>query len=257
MTRVTHFDKQRAMSVILQAQNLKKYFNNFCAVDAINVEIQSGECFGFLGPNGAGKTTTIKMIYGALAPTSGSLHLFGLPLGDHKREIKKRIGVVPQKDILEESLSAKDNLKIHGKHYGFDKKTIAEKSETLLKLFQLSNRSEEPIFRFSGGMKRRLSIVKGLLNDPELLLLDEPTTGLDPQSRHLMWDKLREIKKSGKTILLTTHYMQEAELLCDRIVIIDHGKIIESGVPSALIQKHGGQNLEEVFLKLTGRELRD
>lgn len=245
------------MSIILHAEKLKKCFNSFCAVDAIDLEVQRGQCFGLLGPNGAGKTTTIKMIYGALTPTSGSLALFGLPVEGHKREIKRKIGVVPQKDILEESISARDNLLIHGKHFGFDKKRIEEKATGLLELLQLSRRSKEPVFHFSGGMKRRLSIVKGLLNDPELLLLDEPTTGLDPQSRHLMWEQLREIKSSGKTILLTTHYMQEAELLCDCLVIMDHGKIIERGAPHDLIQKHGLKNLEEVFLKLTGRELRD
>ena len=245
------------MSNILAAQSLTKCFNSFCAVDAIDFEINKGECFGFLGPNGAGKTTTIKMIYGALTPTSGHLTLFDLPIKGAQRTIKKRIGVVQQKDILEESLSAWDNLKIHGRHFGFDKKTIRERSEYLLNLLQLKNRANEPIFHFSGGMKRRLSIVKGLLNDPEFLLLDEPTTGLDPQSRHLMWEKIREIKQKGKTILLTTHYMQEAELLCDEIVIMDHGKIMERGEPLSLIQKRGCHNLEEVFLKLTGRELRD
>lgn len=245
------------MSLILHAEKLTRCFNSFCAVDAIDFEIKQGECFGFLGPNGAGKTTTIKMIYGALTPTSGKLKVFGLSMEENRREIKKKLGVVQQKDILEESLSAWDNLRIHGKHFGFNKQTIAEKSERLLKLLQLSNRAQEPIFHFSGGMKRRLSIAKGLLNDPEFLLLDEPTTGLDPQSRHLMWQKIRDIKSQGKTILLTTHYMQEAELLCEEIVIMDHGKIIERGQPAALVQKHGCQNLEEVFLKLTGRELRD
>lgn len=245
------------MSIILRAEKLTKQFNGFCAVDQINFEIKQGECFGFLGPNGAGKTTTIKMIYGALDPTAGSLNLFGLNFANHRRAIKRKIGVVQQKDILEESLSAWDNLRIHGKHFGFDKKTIQQKANELLTMLQLNHRREEPIFRFSGGMKRRLSIAKGLLNDPELLLLDEPTTGLDPQSRHLMWDQLRSIKASGKTVLMTTHYMQEAELLCDRLVIMDHGKIIERGEPAALVQKHACQNLEEVFLKLTGRELRD
>ena len=242
---------------ILHAEKLTKHFDGFCAVDAIDFEIRQGECLGFLGPNGAGKTTTIKMIYGASDPTGGSLKLFGLTFKEHRREIKRKIGVVPQKDILEESLSAWDNLRIHAMHYGFDKPTIQTKADALLDLMQLQARSKEPIFRFSGGMKRRLSIAKGLLNDPELLLLDEPTTGLDPQSRHLMWEKIRQIKASGKTILMTTHYMQEAELLCDTLLIIDHGKMIERGTPPDLIQKHSCQNLEEVFLKLTGRELRD
>ncbi|OGQ48424.1 MAG: hypothetical protein A3H42_00640 [Deltaproteobacteria bacterium RIFCSPLOWO2_02_FULL_46_8] len=245
------------MSSVLVAQKLTKCFNGFCAVNEIDFEVASSQCFGFLGPNGAGKTTTIKMIYGALTPTSGTLTLFGSPIYENRRAIKRRIGVVQQKDVLEESLSAWDNLKIHGRHFGFDKNYIHKRGEYLLKLLQLSDRAEEPIFRYSGGMKRRLSIAKALLNEPELLLLDEPTTGLDPQARLLLWETLRTIKGSGTSILLTTHYMHEAELLCDDLVILDYGKIIETGSPKHLIQKHQCQNLEEVFLKMTGRELRD
>lgn len=245
------------MSSVLKAEKLTKCFNGFCAVNEIDFEVASSQCFGFLGPNGAGKTTTIKMIYGALTPTSGILTLFGSPIYENRRAIKRRIGVVQQKDVLEESLSAWDNLKIHGRHFGFDKNYIQKRGEYLLKLLQLSDRAEEPIFRYSGGMKRRLSIAKALLNEPELLLLDEPTTGLDPQARLLLWETLRTIKGSGTSILLTTHYMHEAELLCDDLVILDYGKIIETGSPKHLIQKHQCQNLEEVFLKMTGRELRD
>lgn len=243
--------------MILTARNLTMRFNDFCAVDKISFEIARGQCFGFLGPNGAGKTTTIKMIYGALPPSEGDLTIFGMKIQASRRAIKERLGVVPQKDILEESLSAWDNLKIHGRHYGFSPARIRERSEYLLKLLQLRERAFEPIFRFSGGMKRRLSIAKGLLNEPEILLLDEPTTGLDPQARNLLWETIREIKAKGTSVLLTTHYMYEAESLCDALVILDHGKIIERGEPAALIQKHSSKNLEEVFLKMTGRELRD
>lgn len=242
---------------LLEAQNLTKHFNHFCAVNQINFKIHKGTCFGFLGPNGAGKTTTLKMAYGALTPTAGKLTLFGLSIQTDRRKIKEKLGVVSQRDILEESLSAWDNLKIHGRHYGFEKDYIQKRSETLLTLLRLLERAKEPVFHYSGGMKRRLSIAKGLLNDPQLLLLDEPTTGLDPQARHLLWRTIGEIKSRGTSILLTTHYMQEAELLCDDLMILDHGKIIEQGSPQSLIEKYRCHNLEEVFLHLTGRELRD
>lgn len=245
------------MSIVLSAKNLSRSFNGFRAVDAINFEIRQGECFGILGPNGAGKTTTIKMIYGALSLTSGELTVFGQSIEKNKKEIKQKIGVVLQRDILEEPLSAWDNLRIHGKHYGLPQKIIAEKSAQLLDLFQLKEKSDQIIFKYSGGMKRRLSIAKSLMNDPQLLLLDEPTTGLDPQARHLLWDKIRDFKKRGMSILLSTHYMHEAEALCDHLIILDNGKIIERGAPLELIQKHGCKNLEEVFLKRTGKELRD
>lgn len=245
------------MSSVLIAKHLTKNFNGFCAVDGVNFQVAPNQCFGFLGPNGAGKTTTIKMIYGALDPSAGEVILFGEPIQKNRREAKRRIGVVQQKDILEESLSAWDNLRIHGGHFGFDKKYIQERGAYLLELMQLTERANEPVFRYSGGMKRRLSIAKGLLNKPELLLLDEPTTGLDPQARHLLWKTLREIKAQGTSILLTTHYMHEAEQLCDDLVIIDYGKIIDEGDPKGLIAKHQCQNLEEVFLKITGRELRN
>ncbi|MDO8528028.1 MAG: ATP-binding cassette domain-containing protein [Deltaproteobacteria bacterium] len=245
------------MSSVLIAEKLTRCFNNLCAVDHIDFAVQKGHCFGFLGPNGAGKTTTIKMIYGALTPTSGSITLFGLPTMKNWREVKKRLGVVTQKDILEETVSCWDNLRMQGRHYGFDEKFIRERGEYLLNLLQLSSRANDPVYQFSGGMKRRLSIAKGLLNEPELLLLDEPTTGLDPQARLLMWKTLEDIKSKGTSILLTTHYMHEAETLCDDLVIIDHGKIIARGAPKLLIEKQGRKNLEEVFLELTGRDLRN
>ena len=245
------------MPPILSAQKLVKAFNGLCAVDGFSFQVRRQECFGLLGPNGAGKTTTIKMIYGALTPTSGEIEVFGLSQKDHLREIKRRLGVVTQKDILEETVSAWDNLKMQGRYYGFDKNFLRDRSRYLLDWLQLSERTEEPVFHYSGGMKRRLSIAKGLLNEPEFLLLDEPTTGLDPQARHLLWAKLGELKSKGTSILLTTHYMHEAEFLCDRLVIIDHGKIIAEGTPKALIEQYGCKNLEEVFLELTGREFRE
>ena len=245
------------MPPILSAENLVKTFNGFCAVEGLSFEVQRQECFGLLGPNGAGKTTTIKMIYGALAPTSGQISVFGLPIQENLRTIKRRLGVVTQKDILEETVSAWDNLRMQGRCFGFKEDYIRSRGAHLLAELQLLDRAEEPVFHYSGGMKRRLSIVKGLLNKPDFLLLDEPTTGLDPQARHLMWKKLEEIKAQGTSILLTTHYMHEAEFLCDRLVVIDHGKIIAEGTPKGLIEKYACKNLEEVFLELTGRELRE
>lgn len=242
---------------ILAATQLTKHFGPFCAVNGIDLAVTRGECVGLLGPNGAGKTTTIKMVYGAFSPSTGALTVFDLPMNGHRRDIKRRLGVLLQRDILEESLSAWDNLRIHGRHFGLHRSAIAERSTDLLALLQLGDRAHEPIFRFSGGMKRRLSIAKALFNQPELLLLDEPTTGLDPQTRHLLWEKIRALQSTGTTILLTTHYMHEAEALCGRVVVIDHGKIIEQGTPQALMTQHACANLEEVFLKLTGRELRD
>ena len=243
--------------VVLQTENLTKNFDSFCAVDHISFSIPKGICFGFLGPNGAGKTTTIKMIYGALFPTEGSIKVFNQDVFHHRKAIKRRLGVVTQKDILEESVSAWKNLKIHGKHFGFSEATVQTEGEKLLALMQLQERADEPVFHFSGGMKRRLSIAKALLNRPDLLLLDEPTTGLDPQSRHKMWNFIRQVKTTGTTIFLTTHYMEEAEQLCDDLMILDRGKVITQGSPQKLIQQHGCKNLEEVFLHLTGRELRD
>lgn len=244
-------------AAILRASGLTKFFDGFCAVDHIHFAMPQGICFGFLGPNGAGKTTTLKMIYGALIPTEGDIQAFGRDIRLHRKAVKRRLGVVQQKDILELSLSAWDNLDIHGRHFGMGKKEICAEGEHLLTLMELSDRALEPVFHFSGGMKRRLSIVKALLNKPDLLLLDEPTTGLDPQSRHKMWDFIGDLKKQGVTIFLTTHYMEEAQMLCEDLVILDRGRIIEKGSPGALIQKHQSKNLEEVFLHLTGRELRD
>ena len=245
------------MPPILSATNLARHFNGLKAVDGIDFAVPRGQCFGFLGPNGAGKTTTIKMIYGMLPPSGGELFVFGLPVQKHLREIKRRLGVVMQKDILEETVSAWDNMIMQGLYYGFSKDTIRKRGESLLGMLQLLDRAKEPVFRYSGGMKRRLSIAKGLINEPELLLLDEPTTGMDPQARHLLWAKLGEIKAKGTSIFLTTHYMHEAEFLCDALVVIDHGKIIAEGTPKGLVEKYGCKNMEEVFLELTGRELRE
>jgi lipooligosaccharide transport system ATP-binding protein len=242
---------------MLTACRLRKCYDAFCAVDAIDFSLAAGTCLGILGPNGAGKTTTIQMIYGAIDPTDGELHIFDQPFHAHRRAIKSRIGVVMQRDIHEEALTAYENLLIHGRFYGLSAPMITQRSRHLLQQFQLAERADVPVFQWSGGMKRRLSLAKGMLSQPDLLLLDEPTTGLDPQARHLLWREIRAIQSHGTAILLTTHYMHEAEALCDDIVILDHGAIIATGSPSALIAQHACANLEEVFLHLTGRDLRE
>lgn len=253
------------MSNIIEAKNIIKQFGAITAVDDISFAVSRGICVGFLGPNGAGKTTTIKMLYGHVLPTSGTLRVFDLPIQGHRREIKQRLGVVSQLDILEEGASAIDNLRLHGRYYGLPRALIESRAEELLHLLQLRERASDRVFTFSGGMKRRLSIAKGLLNTPDLLLLDEPTLGLDPQARHLLWERIERIKTNGTTILLTTHYMEEAEHLCDDLLIIDHGRIIASGTTDALIRRHllprvernEAVSLEDVFLHLTGHEVRE
>ncbi len=245
------------MSVIVVAKNLVKKFGSATAVDRTTFEVQRGECFGFLGPNGAGKTTTMRMLFGFSAPTEGELTVFGLPVTGPLREIKRRLGVVPQENSLDPELTVFQNLTIYARYFDLPIQEARLRADELLQFFHLSEKKGEEIDRLSGGMKRRLLIARALMNRPELLILDEPTTGLDPQSRHMMWERLRQLKTSGVTSILTTHYMEEAAQLCDRLVIMDEGRIIEAGRPEVLIQKHQVTSLEEVFLKLTGRHLRD
>ncbi len=245
------------MEPVVQANNLRKSYGELKAVDGVTFEVCPGECLGFLGPNGAGKTTTMRMIFGFSAPTSGTLAVFGLPIGRRLREIKRRIGVVPQENSLDPDLTVIQNLMIYGNYFDLPRRRRAERAEELLRFFHLEEKRKEPIDRLSGGMKRRLLIARALINRPELLILDEPTTGLDPQSRHAMWERIGALRTEGVTCLLTTHYMEEAAKLCDRTLVMDHGRIIEEGRPAALVEKYGVVDLEAVFLKLTGRELRD
>lgn len=258
------------MTSLISAQSITKRFGTFTAVDRISFDVKPGSIVGFLGPNGAGKTTTIKMIYTAFPPDEGELTVFGLSTRTHRREIKSRLGVVTQADIVEEFGTCLDNLRLYAAYFGIPWRETRARAMTLLEAFQLQDYANRSIRTLSGGMKRRISIAKGLISDPDLLLLDEPTIGLDPQARLMVWDVIRDIKRQGKTILLTTHYMDEAERLCDHILIIDHGKIIAEGSPAALIAQHllerngnGGEdhlrppNLEDVFLHLTGREIRN
>lgn len=258
------------MSSLISAHGITKRFGSFAAVDHISFNVKPGSIVGFLGPNGAGKTTTIKMIYTAFPPDEGELTVFGLNTRTHRREIKQRLGVVTQADLLEEFGTCLDNLRLYAGYFGIPWRETRRRAMTLLEAFGLQDYANRNIRSLSGGMKRRISIAKGLISNPELLLLDEPTIGLDPQARLMVWDVIRDIQRQGKTILMTTHYMDEAERLCDTILIIDHGKIIAEGSPSGLIAKHlleqngnGGEpparppNLEDVFIHLTGREIRN
>jgi len=225
------------MSVVV-CENVVKEFGNCTAVNGVSLTMNRGECFGVLGPNGAGKSTLISMIYGATSRTGGTLKVFGLDPQTQSREIKKRLGVVTQEDCLDLAMSVEENMKMFAVFVGVPSAEIEIRVSALLKFMALDHKSKEPIRALSGGMKRRLVFVRALLSDPDLIILDEPTTGLDPAVRHLLWDKIRELKARGTTILLTTHYMDEAERLCDRLVIMDQGKVQEEGAPKKLVSKH-------------------
>ena len=228
----------RTRESTLVARGLKKSYASFEAVKGVDFEVYRGECFGFLGPNGAGKTTTMKMIYGAAVPTSGELKVAGLDVRRHEREVKRRIGVVPQENNLDEDLKVKENLLVYGRYFDLPRKLVRQRAEELLEFVQLSERAGAQVEYLSGGMKRRLLVARALINDPDLVVLDEPTTGLDPQARHLVWDKLRELTSRGKTLVLTTHYMEEAAQLCDRLCIMEGGRFIAEGAPRELIEEH-------------------
>jgi lipooligosaccharide transport system ATP-binding protein len=235
-----------ASEVIIEAENLTKKFGDLAAVDGINFQVFKGECFGFLGPNGAGKTTTIKMIHCALPLTAGTLTVVGMNVNDNAREIKKIMGVAPQEDNFDPDFTVFHNLIVYARYFDIPKTEAYKRAEGLLKFMQLEEKRDVVIDQLSAGMKRRLILARALINEPQILILDEPTIGLDPQMRHLIWDKIRSLQKQGVTIVLTTHYMEEAAQLCDRTVIMDHGKIIEEGKPAELIQKHVGEGVLEV-----------
>ena len=237
----THTEKNVSANTgetTLVARGLKKSYADFEAVKGVDFEVYRGECFGFLGPNGAGKTTTMKMIYAAAVPTGGDLRVAGLDVRSAEREVKRRIGVVPQENNLDEDLKVKENLLVFGRYFDLPRKLVRRRAEELLEFVQLSDKAGAKVEQLSGGMKRRLLIARALINDPELVVLDEPTTGLDPQARHLVWDKLRQLASEGKTLVLTTHYMDEAVQLCDRLCIMEGGMIIAEGAPRALISEH-------------------
>ncbi|HWS73915.1 MAG TPA: ATP-binding cassette domain-containing protein [Quisquiliibacterium sp.] len=301
---------------VVVARELVKRFGGFTAVDGLGFSVRRGECFGLLGPNGAGKSTTLKLLLGLLAPDAGSVELVGEPVPRRALEARRRVGVVPQADALDPDFTVLENLRVYGRYFGLGRRVLEQRLPELLEFAGLASRGDAAIATLSGGMKRRLSIARALVNDPEVLFLDEPTTGLDPQARHLVWDRLKRLLARGKTIVLTTHFMEEAERLCDRLVVVDHGRLVAEGSPLELIRREiephvvevtgdgaadwagraraaalGGRievvgetafayceesaavaasaeaqglryvqrraNLEDVFLKLTGRELRD
>jgi lipooligosaccharide transport system ATP-binding protein len=232
--------------VLISAEKLTKKYDDFLAVDNIDFQVFKGECCGFLGPNGAGKTTTIKMVHCVLPLTSGELTVAGMNVSESPREIKKMIGVAPQEENLDPDFSVITNLLVYSRYFDIPREDASKRAETLLKFAQLEDKRNVQIDQLSTGMKRRLILARALINEPRVLLLDEPTTGLDPQGRHLIWDKIRSLKKQGVTIILTTHYMDEAAELCDRTLIMDNGKIIELGKPAELVRKHVGEDVLEV-----------
>jgi lipooligosaccharide transport system ATP-binding protein len=231
---------------ILVARDLVKKFGDFEAVKGVSFAIERGESFGFLGPNGAGKTSTMRMISAVSKPTSGTLSILGRnPLTDGA-EIRGRLGVVPQEDTLELELSVRLNLEMFGRYFDIPRPVLRERANELLEFTQLSDRANDKVDDLSGGMKRRLTIARALMNQPELLILDEPTTGLDPQARHLLWERLYRLKREGVTLIITTHYMDEAEQLCDRLVVMDHGSIVAEGAPRELIAQHSTREVVEL-----------
>jgi lipooligosaccharide transport system ATP-binding protein len=233
-------------SHLVEARGLTKVFDDFVAVDGIDVHVEAGEVFGFLGPNGAGKSSTMRMVGCVSDPTAGTLRIFGLDPHADGDVIRARLGVVPQEDNLDTELSVRDNLVIYGRYFGIPRAVVAERADSLLDFVQLTDRADSRVDPLSGGMKRRLTIARALVNNPDLLLLDEPTTGLDPQARHLVWERLYRLKQQGVTQVLTTHYMDEAERLCDRLVIMDGGRIVDEGSPRQLIERHAPREVVEV-----------
>jgi lipooligosaccharide transport system ATP-binding protein len=231
---------------LVQARGLTKKFDDFTAVDAIDFDIRKGEAFGFLGPNGAGKTSTMKMITTVSPITEGKLSVFGIDPNVDGRSIRQRIGVVPQEDNLDLELTVFENLYIYGRYHDMKKSEITSRIDELLDFAQLTERKDSEVEPLSGGMKRRLTIARALINNPELIILDEPTTGLDPQARHLLWDRLYRLKREGATLIITTHYMDEAEQLCDRLVVMDQGKIAAEGSPRELIQQYAPREVVEL-----------
>jgi lipooligosaccharide transport system ATP-binding protein len=257
MTRISSEDfmnaNQRQEPVILASKLVKKY-GDLEAVKGVNFAVQRGECFGLLGPNGAGKTSIVRMIYGFSPVTAGTLKIFGEDIMSRPRAIKARIGVVPQDDDLDPALSVRENMIVYAGYFQIGKDVAKKRTEEILTFMDLTDKIDEPVENLSGGLKRRLTLGRGLINQPELLLLDEPTTGLDPYARHLVWQRLRKLKEGGATMLLTTHYMEEASQLCDRLIIVYQGEIVEEGQPGALVERHlGKEALELAGARLGGR----
>nr|WP_203335924.1 ABC transporter ATP-binding protein [Nocardioides sp. DJM-14] len=236
---------------MIQARDLRKSFGSVEAVRGIDLDVPRGEAFGFLGPNGAGKSSTMRMVAAVSPPTSGTLRILGLdPLTDGP-QIRARLGVCPQEDTLDPELNVRDNLVVYGRYFGIPRSEVRDRADELLEFVQLTEKAKARVEALSGGMKRRLTIARSLINKPDLLLLDEPTTGLDPQARHVLWDRLFRLKQQGVTLVLTTHYMDEAEQLCDRLVVMDKGLIVAEGAPLELIRAHSTREVAELRFGVT------
>ena len=241
----------------ITVENLIKRFEDATAVDGINLQVKKGELFGLLGPNGAGKTTIINVLCGLIKPTSGTGKVGGYDVQKETEKVKTLIGVCPQETAIYPYLTGAENVELFGDLHTMNKETLKARRDMLLEKMGLTEDARRRSEKYSGGMKRRLSLILALIHNPQIAFLDEPTVAMDPQSRHAVWGFIKELKKEDKTIILTTHYMEEAEELCDRVGIIDHGKLIALGAPQALISKNKVKNLEEVFIALTGRKIRE
>jgi lipooligosaccharide transport system ATP-binding protein len=239
-------DNPEPDTALVSATGLVKRFGSFTAVDGIDIEVRPGEAFGFLGPNGAGKSSTMRMVACVSPRTGGELRVLGMDPDVDGPGIRARIGVVPQADLLDDELTVRQNLQVYGRYFGLSRSYVKAKATELLEFAQLTDRADDPVEPLSGGMKRRLTIARSLINEPELLLLDEPTTGLDPQARHLLWDRLFRLKQEGVTLIITTHYMDEAEQLCDRLVVMDGGRIVAGGTPTELISRYSTREVLEM-----------
>jgi ABC-2 type transport system ATP-binding protein len=241
----------------IEIEHLGKKYQDVTALDDLSLQVGKGELFGLLGPNGAGKTTTINVLCGLLKPTEGEASICGYNVQKDSSKVKELIGVCIQETAIYPYLTGAENIDLFGNLHAMDKKTLRTRQNMLLSKMGLAEDANRRAAKYSGGMKRRLSLILALIHDPQVIFLDEPTVAMDPQSRHAVWDFIQELKKQNKTIILTTHYMEEAEELCDRVGIIDHGKLIALGTPKELVVKNGIKNLEEVFIKLTGRNMRE
>ncbi|HMC12952.1 MAG TPA: ATP-binding cassette domain-containing protein [Gallionellaceae bacterium] len=235
------------MTIVLSTQNLCKSYAGEAVVDGVSISLNKGECYGLLGPNGAGKTTTLRLMLGLIEPDGGDLSLLGYAVPRHAREARLRVGVVPQVDNLDPDFTVAENLLVYGRYFGMKDGEIEARIPALLEFANLTHKSDMKIPTLSGGMKRRLTLARALVNNPDIIFLDEPTTGLDPQARHLIWQRLRELTMQGKTLLLTTHFMDEAERLCHRLAILDHGRMVAEDSPRELIAHHIEPQVVEVF----------
>jgi ABC-2 type transport system ATP-binding protein len=243
--------------IAIKINDLTKKFEEANAVDHINLSIQKGELFGLLGPNGAGKTTIINVLCGLLKPTSGTVEVAGFSVQKDPESVKEIIGVCPQDTAVYPFLTGRENIELFGKLHSMQRQQLKKKVDELLEKLGLTQDAKKRVGKYSGGMKRRINLVMALVHNPEVAFLDEPTVAMDPQSRHAVWEFIKELKQQGKTIILTTHYMEEAEYLCDRVGIIDHGQIIALDTPKELMKKYHAKNLEDVFIRLTGKNIRE